>query len=477
MKRALLAFMLLAALPSRGQNLPLRYNYDVDGLSYVYVVPCTPPIASATTCGSPGPGKAPSGKATTSGSSATVTSVSSSDPFAGMAKGDLIVFQLPAGDTQGGSALRQVASVASANSITVDNAITLPAAGVNFKWWTFAAGSGAEDGWFSTKGDISENILIDIVQISVTGGIDYTVQCRQALAGGSYSSPFDVVATTNKTTVAVSQAAWSLSGTAQGPWDQCRVGLKIGTGDDDGITFVVDSVEDIDFKEYINSYTIAGTTDDTIRIVEDSGGTPFNCDATLTPATYTGATLCTEIATQLNACGGTNTYSCAYSTTTHKFTLARATGAVTMEIAWSGDAAHNLAAATLGYTADDTGGTSYVSDSATGESAELTATLTPGLYSGSGACAEVQTMMQAQAIASTISCSYSSTTDKATISATGITQLMILWNSGTNNADSADSALGFGADSTGALTYTGSAIGTDAANEIEKVTITVAGYK
>jgi hypothetical protein len=82
--------------------------------------------------------------------------------------------------------------------------------------------------------------------------------------------------------------------------------------------------------------------------------------------------------------------------------------------------------------------------------------------------------MTGDATAATVSCSYSVADDKITISATGITQLMILWNSGTNNATSADTALGFSADSTGALSYEGAAIGMNASDEVEKVTITLA---
>jgi hypothetical protein len=85
-----------------------------------------------------------------------------------------------------------------------------------------------------------------------------------------------------------------------------------------------------------------------------------------------------------------------------------------------------------------------------------TATLTEKTYrSPLDLAREVQTKLDA-ATSGTVTCTYSSTTGKFTITATGLTTFKLEWNAGTNTANSAASILGFStaADSTGALTYT-----------------------
>jgi hypothetical protein len=86
---------------------------------------------------------------------------------------------------------------------------------------------------------------------------------------------------------------------------------------------------------------------------------------------------------------------------------------------------------------------------------EITATLTEKIYRDPAElAAEVQSKMDA-ATTATITCSYSSTTGKFTIVASGATSLDILWLTGTNNANNAKTVLGYSAaDDTGALTYT-----------------------
>lgn len=71
---------------------------------------------------------------------------------------------------------------------------------------------------------------------------------------------------------------------------------------------------------------------------------------------------------------------------------------------------------------------------------------------------EIQTKMDAAATA-TITCNYSNSTGSISFTTTGAT-LNLLWNTGTNTANSAATKLGFTtvADSTGALTYSGSAL-------------------
>lgn len=85
--------------------------------------------------------------------------------------------------------------------------------------------------------------------------------------------------------------------------------------------------------------------------------------------------------------------------------------------------------------------------------AELTATLTTGFYRPEELATEIKTKMEAVG-AETYTVTWSAITGKYTIASAG-SYLSILWNSGTNTANSAKTTLGFAnTDSTSALTYT-----------------------
>jgi hypothetical protein len=85
---------------------------------------------------------------------------------------------------------------------------------------------------------------------------------------------------------------------------------------------------------------------------------------TVTPGEYaTGALYATAVQTAMNAAAATNTYTVTYSTTTHKFTVARATGAATIALPWTtGTNVGTAVSSDLGFTADDTGNTTYNGD-------------------------------------------------------------------------------------------------------------------
>jgi len=84
---------------------------------------------------------------------------------------------------------------------------------------------------------------------------------------------------------------------------------------------------------------------------------------------------------------------------------------------------------------------------------EVTATLTTGFYRPEELATEVDTRMEA-AGAKNYTCAWAPLTGKFTITSDG-SALDILWATGTNNVNAADTILGFSADITGALTYTG----------------------
>lgn len=88
---------------------------------------------------------------------------------------------------------------------------------------------------------------------------------------------------------------------------------------------------------------------------------------------------------------------------------------------------------------------------------ELTLTLNQGSYPPSELATHIAGKMQQASPAFTYTVSYSETTGLWTISTSG-TYLSLLWSSGTNNASSIASTIGFtGGDSTGSTSYTGPA--------------------
>ena len=113
-------------------------------------------------------------------------------------------------------------------------------------------------------------------------------------------------------------------------------------------------------------WTVVADFNDKIDFVE-GGSTKAG---TVAAGTYaTGALYAAAVQTAMNAAAATNTYTVSYSTSTHKFTVARATGGATISIPWiTGTNASKCVAGDLGFTADDTGATSYVGDVATYQS-------------------------------------------------------------------------------------------------------------
>lgn len=97
-----------------------------------------------------------------------------------------------------------------------------------------------------------------------------------------------------------------------------------------------------------------------------SEGTTGDATATLDAGSYvSGDAYATEVQTQLNSAATDNTYTVTYSTSTHKYTIARDTGSATISLEWStGANAATSCGRDLGFAtaADDTGATSYVGD-------------------------------------------------------------------------------------------------------------------
>lgn len=358
---AALALSLPLTLPVSAQPAPsaqgaifLSDTYNLDSTSYVYPIFCTP-LSGSTLGACNGPGRRETKKITTSGaSSATVTSVNSDAPFADVSIGDLLFFAVPA---QVGAAervvqyVRYVSDKASSDSITIDSAVTVPAAGVGFTWWKFNAGTATSAGWFDVGNATGLTIQLNIGQISVTGGIDYSLECGISPWPGVLATPFtyDTVATDNltatgTTTIAVSE-----------PYTVCRLGLKIGTND--------------------NLDVVANATNDSIDFIETPDTVPVACVADIAAASYTGAGLAAAATTAMNTAGicagATNpqgVYVVSFNEVTGEYTITNtfAGGTPTFDLPWNtGASAATSADTILGFAADIADANTYTGSAVT----------------------------------------------------------------------------------------------------------------
>lgn len=149
-----------------------------------------------------------------------------------------------------------------------------------------------------------------------------------------------------------------------------NAGPKAGTGK---IKMPVDAQTIGEFL-YSALGTVSSDEQTVITISSSNRHIDFNIgggdlDATIATGDYiigttsaTASTLCKAIKDALFAADATGTYTVTYSRTTQKFSIVRSAG--TLNIKWlTGTNVANGAGTTLGYTADDTGLLTYVSDS------------------------------------------------------------------------------------------------------------------
>jgi hypothetical protein len=117
-----------------------------------------------------GPESALQGTATTSGSSATTTSTNAA--FTTLIATDL-VWATISGQRTG----RYVSARASAASMTVDTAWTLPAAGVTLRKQSVACGTAATSGWVAVDGASMLVFSVDLKQVSLgTGAVGFKIE-------------------------------------------------------------------------------------------------------------------------------------------------------------------------------------------------------------------------------------------------------------------------------------------------------------
>lgn len=168
----------------------------------------------------------------TSGSSATVTAATSGQsPFARLAAGDRIFV------TVAGAVLdRTISTWTNGASVVVDSAINLSgngAGGYNFTFADLTCGSADTSGWANVEGMHGKTLFVDILALSATGGVDYSVECR---GSGELTRPYQVLSG-NLTAARVAAVPSALSTITQLIPERCsaiRVGLKFGTVDTAG---------------------------------------------------------------------------------------------------------------------------------------------------------------------------------------------------------------------------------------------------
>lgn len=204
--------VVMASVPAWAQQQRTYVRtYDLDATSYIYCVTSEPLATSGF-------------RATTVGSSTTVTAVSPADAFDRVTVGDDLLFVV--GGTQ---YLRRVATKASSASITVDTAVTLTATvGSPFLIQTRTCGTTVSDGWVPTTGMDEKMVKVETATLTGTGGVDVSVECR---LGGNATAPIQLV-TGNITSTTAPNAGDVF--VIPEPCSSIRVGLKWGTANGAG---------------------------------------------------------------------------------------------------------------------------------------------------------------------------------------------------------------------------------------------------
>lgn len=138
--------------------------------------------ATATYCKAAGPSGDPfkepfagNGAITTAGSNTTVTSyVALSSALNSVAVGDTLIIPQPDGTLL----YRNITAKASANSITVDEAIDLSAVpGFSYSFLRHTCGTGITAGWVTVNGPFAIALRYDAGDL---GALKFSVQCRDA---------------------------------------------------------------------------------------------------------------------------------------------------------------------------------------------------------------------------------------------------------------------------------------------------------
>jgi hypothetical protein len=160
-------------------------------------------------------------KTTTANAVALTSFTASSGAFTLIGVGDIILVR----DDKDRPVTLGVIAKADNDNITVDRPVTiLRATGINYSFRRLKTGSGTYSGWFTTAPWQYFTIIVDVVQLVGTGGINVQVEC----------TTFDVltpviISTLSPNITVVGTQAFVFSAPHG---DACRVGLQWATNDD-----------------------------------------------------------------------------------------------------------------------------------------------------------------------------------------------------------------------------------------------------
>lgn len=160
--------------------------------------------------------------------STTVTSVSTNGAFNRVAVGDLLLIPL------GGKIYeRKVTAKASANSITINQGVNIPAAGTTFSYKKFFFSTNPRDEMVipvATYDTLLVNWSVDAN--ANTGGVVTLLQCTDAKQPDFPTTPWVQVNTTTVASAGTQAATTESVDLTLLPYTYCRMGFRFGTGDD-----------------------------------------------------------------------------------------------------------------------------------------------------------------------------------------------------------------------------------------------------
>ncbi len=220
--RFLLSLLILQGSLAFAQTQPVHvsqtlvYRYDLDATAETYCSLSQREVAVSVRI-----------------AAATSTTVTGTGAFTNVAVGDMI-FGTDSLAGGGETYTAVVVARASANSITVESALTLTSATLFYR--TLTCGTGATDGAFPVSRYHDFTVQFDVDQLNVTGGIDGRLLCKTS-PGAQWAQVYPVLSAGTVTPSYVNLSAvgpWLKE--VSGAYDQCRVGMLIHTSDDGGDT-------------------------------------------------------------------------------------------------------------------------------------------------------------------------------------------------------------------------------------------------
>lgn len=177
---ALLAALATPALAQTPKSATFNFKYDVDSDSLAYCVlggqngdPFGSPIAVA-------------GKISTAGASATLTETTNTDPFQGLAAGDVLVIANQVGPAPAAQSysFRTIVTATTVSSVVVDSAITLTGTGGHtFGYYKLTCGTAVTSGWVNVAGATTAAMTVQYEQGDFVTGLRARFECISGAIG------------------------------------------------------------------------------------------------------------------------------------------------------------------------------------------------------------------------------------------------------------------------------------------------------